>query len=134
VLQRFAMSAAGLILAGCATFGGNLTKDTPQAEKEAAVASRASARWQALLKGDFEGAYAYLTPASRATTSYELFQGRLRKTSFRAATVDKVSCEAEVCRVAISLTYDHAVMKGIVTPIEETWLIERGQAWLVYGG
>ncbi len=30
------------------------------------------------------------------------------------------------------LTYDHEMMKGIQTPFEESWIIEKGTAWYVY--
>jgi hypothetical protein len=30
------------------------------------------------------------------------------------------------------LTFDHRVMQGVVTPMEETWVFEGGQAWFVY--
>lgn len=98
------------------------------------MAERASARWQAMVKGDWEGAYAYLSPGSREVTPLTRFQSRSRVVQYRAAKVEKVTCEAEVCKVAVSLTYDHTVMKGVVTPLEETWLIEGGQAWMVYTG
>ena len=54
--------------------------------------------------------------------------------TFRAAKIDTVSCEAELCKVKVQLTYDRARMKSIITPLEETWIIERGQFWYVYGG
>ena len=30
------------------------------------------------------------------------------------------------------LTYDHRLMKGLMTPLHETWVIDEGQAWYVW--
>jgi hypothetical protein len=51
---------------------------------------------------------------------------------WREAKVGKVDCEAEVCKVIMLITYDTKRMKGIETPIDETWVIENGSAWYVY--
>lgn len=123
----------GIAVAGCASMGGGLSKDAPAGVKEAAVGGRAKARWDALLRQDYEAAYDFFSPASRQTVSLAKFRGQKRVVRYRAANVDTVVCEREVCKVSISLTYDHAAMKGVVTPLKETWLIEDGQAWLVYG-
>lgn len=85
-----------------------------------------------LLKGDVKGAYGYLSPASRTVTSQERYEARTKTGSFREVKIDKVSCDAEVCKVKLFLTYDHRVMRGVVAPLEETWVFENGQAWFVY--
>jgi hypothetical protein len=46
--------------------------------------------------------------------------------------VEKVDCVAEVCSVVMELVYDRKQMKGIQTPLNETWIIEKGSAWYVY--
>ena len=51
---------------------------------------------------------------------------------WRQAKVEKVECEAEVCRVELQITLDHKLMKGIQTPLNESWIIEKGSAWYVY--
>lgn len=130
-----ALMAAGLLgVAGCATapVGGGLSKDTPAEARTAAVTKRALDRWDLLLKGDTKAAYGYLSPASREVTSLERFQARTNTASFRGIRLDKASCEAETCKVRLFLTVDHRVMQGLTVPIEETWLIADGQAWLVY--
>jgi hypothetical protein len=45
-----------------------------------------------------------------------------------------VACEGDACTVRLLVTYDHPRMKGITTPILESWIIDGGQAWYVYGG
>jgi hypothetical protein len=46
--------------------------------------------------------------------------------------VGKIACEAELCKVQMLVTYDAKRMKGIETPVDETWIIENGSAWYVY--
>ena len=109
----------------------------PAASSEArseAVAKRVNARWDALIKGDLDAAYALLSPASREATTLEQFKRNTRKGGFREAKVDKVDCGAELCTVKVWVTYDHRLMKGVQTSVEETWIFDKGQAWLVYRG
>jgi hypothetical protein len=134
--RLLAGAIVAVVGAGCATPGGGIAKDAPVAVKEAAVAERAKARWQALIKRDYQGAYAYFSPASRETTSLSAYQARIATIEYRAATIDKVECVAEVCNVKLTLTYDYppAKIKGVVTPLEESWVIDQGQAWFAYRG
>ena len=123
--------SAGLMLAGCATVGG-VTAESPQEVKQAAVTERAKARWQAIIDGEVEKAYGFLSPGSKAVTSYEKYRARARLTGFRAADVESVACETEVCKVQLRVTLDHSVMKGLVVPLQETWVLENGQYWYVW--
>lgn len=129
-----AMVAAGLLgVAGCATLGGGgLTKDSPAEAKSAAVTKRAMERWGLIHKGEYKSSYAYLSPGSRETVPLERYEGRLRAIKHRAVKPDQVACEGESCRIKLWLTFDHRVMSGVEVPVEETWLIVDGQAWLVY--
>jgi hypothetical protein len=127
-------TAGALGIGACATVPGSmsLTKDTPPEAKQAAVTKRALERWDALLKGDTKTAYGFLSPASREVTPLERFQAKMSAAAFRAIKPESTSCEAESCRVKLWLTFDHRVMPGVTVPIEETWVIADGQAWLVY--
>ena len=55
---------------------------------------------------------------------------------YTAATIESIKCEAEACKVELMVTYDYPVqgkiMKGIRTPASETWVLDKGAAWLVY--
>jgi hypothetical protein len=130
-----AVIALTMWIAGCATIGG-ITPASPAAEKEALVRERANARWQALIKRDYAAAYEYLSQASRDTVPLARFQAQLQQMAYRAVTIDKVECGADVCKVMVRLTYDFAPAKmtGVVTPGNEDWIIERGSAWFVYRG
>ena len=121
-----------VVAAGCATTGGRLTKDTAPEIKRAAVTERANARWAALIKGDLDAAYAYLSPASREVVTLATFKARTRSDSFREAKIDSVECEPELCKVRLMLTYDHRLMKGVQTPLAETWVLDEGQIWYVW--
>lgn len=127
--------AVAALMAGCAGMGG-LSKDSTAAEKESAVAERAKARWQALIKRNYEEAYGYFSPASKDATSLAAYQSKIAAMNYRDASVDKVQCVAEVCTVKLTLTYDYPPAKatGVVTLLDENWIIDKGQAWFVYRG
>jgi hypothetical protein len=115
------------VLAGCAT----LNKDSPPEVKQAVVTERVKARWTAEINGDLDTAYTFLSPATREVVSLSAYKGRGRAAKVTAFTIDSVKCEAATCRARVLLTYDHRLMKGITTPIEEDWVIDAGQAWYV---
>jgi hypothetical protein len=127
--------AAGLV-GGCAsmTGGAGLSPDTPADVKKEAVSARAKARWNALIKPDLAGAYAFLSPASRATMSLDQYKAKHKVGMYRAVTVDSVECDADRCTVNVRLTYDYQRFKGMVTPLSERWIITQGQAWFVEPG
>ena len=121
-----------LVAAGCATMGGGLGKDTSPEVMRVAVTERVNARWAALIKGDLDLAYTYLSPASREVVSLATFKARTRSASFRAAQINSVACEPELCKVNLMLTYDHRVMKSVTTPLTEAWVVDQGQIWYVW--
>jgi hypothetical protein len=122
-----------MTLGGCAGIAGfGISKDSDPAAKQKVVAQRAEARWQSLIKGDLDAAYAYLSEGSKATTPLDVYKAKIRPGMWRQAKVEKVECEAEVCKVEMQITFDHKLMKGIQTPLNESWIIEKGSAWYVY--
>jgi len=112
---------------------GSGAASTPEARSEA-VTARVNARWDALIKGDLDAAYTFLSTASREVTTLAQYKSHTRRGGFRAAKVEAVECSAELCTVKLSVTYDHRLMKGVQSPLEETWIWEKGQPWLVYRG
>jgi hypothetical protein len=126
------------VTAGCATMGGGLTKDTPPEAKAAAVKERSNARWEALIKGDKDAAYGYLSPATREIVTLEQYRARLQAISYTAVHVEKVDCDAETCEVGLMLTYDYLPAKGttrakgVTTYVQETWVLDKGQAWFAW--
>jgi len=125
-----------LALAACATTqqSAAVTSPTTPEAKQALVAKRALSRWDLLIKNDLDAAYAYMSQGSRDTTTLEKFKVNFRRGAFRDAKVDNVSCDGDACLARVMVTYDHPKMKGITTPVVESWIIDGGQAWYVYGG
>ena len=122
---------AAAILAGCAGFG-TISASDPAEKKEAEVRRLAKERWDALIAKRMDLAYEYMSPASRKVTTLEQYRGRVNPGMYRSARVDEVKCEAEICKVTVYLTYDHRLMKGITTPLEESWILDQGRFWFVY--
>ena len=131
--KRLARRALLLFLtlwtASCTT----LTVGSSSEEKEKAVTLRAQARWEAIIARDFDAAYGYLSPASRKTVTRDRFKTVSSRLAYRAVKVRRVTCDTSVCKVAIDLTYDAPMMKGVQTPLQEAWIIDHGQAWYVWG-
>ena len=69
--------------------------------------------------------------ASKGIVSLASFKQQAR-TGYREAKIEKVECDGAVCKVKMFVVYDHRLMKGIGTPLEERWVIDEGQAWLVW--
>jgi hypothetical protein len=125
------------VLSGCASTGPGsqaAARSTNSADAtRKLVADRAQARWQTLIAGDLEGAYEYLSAGSKAATSLDAYKRKTGGLAWRRVEVEKVECEGEICKVSLQLTYDVDRLKGIKTPISESWIIENGSAWFIYG-
>jgi hypothetical protein len=133
IRRVFAMGIAAILISGCSNMPfGTMSASTSAEQKAISVRERAEARWQALIRDDIPTAYSYLSPATRDVVTVDQYKAKTARGSFRAVKIDTVQCEAELCKVKVNLTYDRARMKGIVTPIDETWILERGQFWYVY--
>jgi len=119
-----------LVAVGCSSLGG-LSSDSPKEAKQERAGQRAQARWDALIRGDLNAAYEFLSPGSRAVMSLPVYKGKLKPGLWRSAKVRSVDCEADVCSVQLLITYDVRAAKGIETPLTEKWIIESGNAWYV---
>jgi outer membrane murein-binding lipoprotein Lpp len=128
-----AVVLAAVLVGGCAstTGGAGLGPDTPADVKKDAVTTRAKARWDALINRDVAGAYAFMSPASRATMPLDLYKAKHKVGLYRSVKVDGVNCETDKCTVNLSVTYDYKRFKGMTTPLVEKWIIAEGQAWFV---
>jgi hypothetical protein len=128
---KMALVAAVIAVAGCAGFGG-LTKDSSPEAKRAAVTERVNARWAALIKGDMDTAYTFFSPASRQLLTIGTYKQQARGSGFRKAEITSVTCEAEVCQVAVLVTLDHRLMPGLQSTVDETWVLDNGQFWYTW--
>jgi ketosteroid isomerase-like protein len=118
------MLVAAMVVAvsGCAALA-------PKAPEEA-VKERAQARWDALVKGDFVAAYAYLSPGSRAVQQEADYVNSLRRNFWKAARVEKATCTEQRCEVDASIEYEFAG-RHTTTPLRETWIREGSEWWYV---
>ena len=132
-ISSWVAALLAIAVAGCASMGGGISKDSPLEAKRAVVSERANARWSLLIKGDVDQAYVFMSTGSQAAYPLNLYKAKIKPAgSWRAAKIDSIDCEAELCKVKVILTYDHRLMKGVQVPLEESWIIERGTAWYVY--
>jgi hypothetical protein len=125
-LVLVALSGTLVACSGMPEVGG-LASDAPMEVRRAAVEMRAKARWEALIAGDYQKAYGFMTAASRQATSLDGFRARGRVAVYRSATVDSVTCEVDACSAEVFVNYDHRKFKGGATRLKETWVLERGQ-------
>ena len=123
-----AVAVLAVLTASCAS----LRPDSPNEEKVKVVTERAAARWQAIIGKDFAAAYEFMSPASKATVTPAGFKTIASRLDYKEAKVNQVTCDAETCKVKLLITYDAKMMKGVHTPLEEAWVIDKGQAWYVW--
>jgi hypothetical protein len=119
-LGRLGIVVLAVVMGGCA-----VTPSTP----EEAVKQRAQARWDAMVKGDFNAAYGYLSPGSRSVITASDFASSLRAGFWKSAMVDKVECgSAQSCEVSATIEYEY-LGRRTKTPLRETWIREGSEWW-----
>jgi len=99
--------------------------------------NRAQERWDALLAGDFDAAYAFYSPGYRSSHSRVDFEIDLRSRRVRwtAAKVLEASCEADLCTVQSKVNYKvNRPVPGVPEwnsseQIAERWVRIDGQWW-----
>ena len=118
---RFATAVLAVLLSGCA----GISPRTP----ESIVKERAQARWDALVKGDFNAAYGYLSPGSRSITTATDYASGLRRGFWKSAVVDKVECGTpQSCDASATIEYEFMGMRT-KTPLRETWIRDGSEWW-----
>lgn len=120
---RFAVVVPAMVAAGCASL------QPPQAP-EAAVTARAAQRWEALLKGNTDGAYQFLSPGTREITSLEAYRSAVRTGFWKQARVASAKCAADTCEVSVEVEYEYRGGR-VKTPLGETWIRQEGNWWYV---
>ncbi|WP_051236195.1 hypothetical protein [Ottowia thiooxydans] len=119
---------AGALVAGCAGF----SPKTPEEE----VRARAEARWDSLVKRDFDKAYSYAQPGFRAVVTPEAYKQRFGSAgSWKGAQIHEATCEAARCTVRVRLTTAINIPRFSQTIPEvvgyhsEVWVRDGGQWW-----
>ncbi len=141
--RHLAAALAIISLAACTSTSPTKTSGSSTAATkshgqtaEEIVAHNAKARWDAIVAKDYEAAYAYLTPGTRAITSADAYTRRLLNASIRwtGAEVKSVECEdEEVCNATIMINYKvRGASPGTgqldgFAPVHEQWLLSDGQ-------
>ena len=126
--RYLAVVVLAVLAAACATLGPS----SPNEEKVKVVSERAQARWKAIIGKDFAAAYEYLSPKSRATVTPAGFKAIASRLAYRAAELKDVTCEVETCKVTFLITYDAKLMKEVHSLLEESWVFDGGQAYMVW--
>ena len=126
--RYLAVLVLAVLTAACSTLGPN----SPKEEKVKVVSERAQARWKAVIGKDFAAAYEYLSPKSRATVTPAGFKAIASRLAYRAAELKDVTCEVETCKVTFLITYDAKLMKEVHSLLEEAWVFDGGQAYMVW--
>lgn len=139
------MRHSQVVLAICLLFWGGLAVATEPAaaevaqpsQAESAVAKRAAERWAALVKEDYDAAYAMLSPGFRAKVTPKAYRSRFQGlTDWKEAEVRGVSCEEDTCTVKVYAAYRFlgtAKFPAMDSEYggEETWVRLDGQWWHV---
>lgn len=118
-----------LLLAACAT--------TPPGASP--VESRAQARWDAVISGDYPSAYALYSPGFRSSTSAVDFEisMRMRRVNWISAQVQSAECTASACTVEVKVGYRVAAPVPGMTRwensqvVHERWVMTEGQWWFL---
>jgi len=127
VVRQLGVFLMVLGLAGCVGAGVKPGANLPQD----VVAKKAQSRWDALIKGDLETAYNYLSPGTRNVMSLDLYKAKIRPGMWKKASVDSVACEMDHCDVVIMIEYAYRGVKSLARPLNETWLQDDNGWWFV---
>jgi hypothetical protein len=98
--QKFALVATILMMTACA----GVTK-TPVETLE----QRVQGRWDAVISGDYQTAYQYMSPGQREVVSYEMYLKSVFARTVRwtgGEFREVVGCEESACKVRTAITYE----------------------------
>jgi hypothetical protein len=113
-----------LILSGCSWV------QTIGKTDDEIVALRAEQRWKALIEGDIERAYGYLSPGYRQITSYDRYRRRIHGVGvWKEVKIESTECKPERCKVGamVSATFMHPRMKHPFDTqelMQESWVYD----------
>ena len=115
-------------LGGCAGIG---VKSGSVVDRQDTVRERAQSRWDALIKGDLDVAYKYLTPGTRSMVSLDVYRKKIRPGLWEKASVQSVSCEADQCEVVMLVEYSYRDLNSRKIQVKELWLLDGSDWWYV---
>ena len=94
---------------------------------------RAQERWDALMQGELNKAYTYISPAGRAKLQAQDFRARVNTVNFRKAVVKEAICQLDSCDVKIAFDYVVGDIP-LKQTLSEIWILDEGNWWFVYRG
>jgi hypothetical protein len=122
------VAVLALSLSACATMG------KPDTE---VVADRAQQRWDALLAGNVETAYGYLSPGFRSSVSLVDYTVRLSQRRVQWISAEHLSSNCEADRCSVKFNIGIRVVNAVPgsgqfdssSVVEETWIRSGGDWW-----
>lgn len=119
-------------MVGCAGPGVGSKAVSQQDEAQNTVAGLVASRWDALINGDLDKAYKYLSPGARSAMPLDAYKNSIRPGAWKKASVDSVLCkEQDLCKVVVVIELRYRAIKSIESRVNETWLQESGKWWYV---
>ena len=118
-----------LVLSACAT----------TVKTEETIEKRATERWNALLGGDLDGAYQFLSPGYRSSVSSLQYQRSLllNRIKWTGAQFIESDCTETACKVKISIDYAlYGALPGVSSfestqTLDESWVLAEGEWYFV---
>ena len=103
------------------------------------IAGRAQAHWDALLAGDYEAAYEFLSPGYRSAFTVADYRAEFqsRRVAYTSAQYQSHECEKDVCTVKVKLGYRvQRPAPGLKewesrSFVEESWIRSDGEWWFL---
>ena len=126
-LGAFIVTTGALWLSGCAT---------PAANPPEVVRQLVNQRWQYVMAGQFDKAYAMTAPSYRKLKTLDIYQRNLiaAPVKWLSAEVVRIDCETQTCKVRIKAVRQILMptrYKGLLdSGLDETWVFEDGQWWM----
>lgn len=105
----------------------------PSGRVEEQVRQRAQERWDALVAGNVEAAYALLSPGARQARSLPSYRAMIKTGFWKRAVVDRVECpSSEMCKVVVVVEY---LYRGslVSSPVFEDWVLSEQRWWAAAG-
>jgi hypothetical protein len=123
-----------VLVSSCATAPtGGIEQAAKGSSVEKLVMSRAQQRWDALMQGELNQAYTFISPAGRAKLQAQDYRTRVNTGHFRKAVVQEAACQADSCEVKVSLDYVVGTLP-LNQILLEIWILDEGKWWFVYRG
>jgi len=100
----------GQVVAGLVVLALSIGCSSHSVSGRTPIEQRVTEKWDAMVAGDYQAAYAYFTPGYRGKVSESAFSNRNALTDWLAYKVEDVICEDDICDVALKLDFNFNVL------------------------